>query len=447
MVMTQVSCGYRFCRLLALLLAVFSCRGNRNPVVAQVDRAVITVEDLLAVLPKSYEPGSESSVVWQALEGLINRELMVQEAERLGLDSAVSFPLELEKKGLVIYELFGDIGRQAQPVTEQELRRVYELLSYEVHCRVIAVRDRDTAEAIYQALNRGAGFDSMALRYSIHPSRMRGGDLGYIQEYFIEEPLRSAVLALKPGEWTKPVFFDSSYQIVQLLERRAVSPPPPPFNESKQQLAEQIRLARRRQAANEYVQKLRQRLIYNPEGLRVFYKPVDSITEAEREIWVAVRDSSKYVKVGRLLHIARRFPPDLDTAVRVYAIKRAIEDDLMYEDGLNRGLDRAPRVVEQLNRLRRKLLYESLYNRVITTQLTVTEDEVRGFYETHRDRYPGNDFNAVAGLIRNNLLLERREALFRQYLEGLRSRSRIKIDQRRVKAVINRLKSEKEKKG
>lgn len=437
--------GIRSLMMLALGMQFCVCRSGKDLTVASVNDVPISVEQLMAAIPRSYEPGTESAAVYQALEGLIDKELMVQEAERLGLDSVVAFPLELEKKGLVIYELFADIEEKTRPVTEQELRRVYDLLRYEVHCRVIAVRSPDTAEQVYQALTAGASFESLAVKYSIHPSRGRGGDLGYIQEYFIEEPLRSAVLGLKTGEWTRPIFFDSSYQIVQLLDRRPVAPPPPPFNESKQQLAEQLKISRRRQAANEYVRRLRQRLIYNPAGLRIFHKPVDSITEAEKEIWVAVRDSSKYVKVGRLLHIARQFPPGLDTVVRTYAIKRAIEDDLMFEDGLNRGLDRAPRVADQLNRLRRKLLYESLYNRVITNNITVSDEEVRQFYEAHRDRYPG-ELDAVAPLIRNNLFLERRERRWHEYRQELRSRSRIKVDEKKIKAVIHRLKSEKEKK-
>jgi len=158
-----------------------------------------------------------------------------------------------------------------------------------------------------------------------------------------------------------------------------------------------------------------------------------------------MRDSAKYVKVGRLLHIARRFPPYLDTAVRTYAIKRAIEDDLMYEDGLNRGLDRRPGVVEQLRKLRQKLLYETLYNRAITSQLTVSDEEVRQFYETHRERYPGNDWTAVAPLIRNNLFEERREVKFRQFVQELRTRMPVKVNANSLRTVINRLKTKKEK--
>jgi hypothetical protein len=430
-------------KVLLLLVCLLDCRPRPSAAVAVVNGVPITAEQLLSTIPQSIEPGRESAAVRECLEGLINKELFVQEAIRLGLDSAITYPLELEKKGLVIYELFSDIAHKIH-ISPQELERTYKLLGSEVHCRVISVRAETTAQRLYQELVDGAIFESLATKFSIHPSRTKGGDLGYIQEFYIEEPLRSAIAGLKPGSFTRPVFFDSSYQIVLMVDRRPVALPP--FNEAKQQLTEQLKLSRQRQAANEYIQNLRSRLVYNPAGLRVLTKPVDSITEAEREVWVAVRDGSKYVKVSRLLSIVRRFPPNLDTAIKTYAVKRAIEDDLMYEDGLNRKLDQVPKVAEQLRRLRYKLLYETLYNRAVSSQTSVTEDEVREYYQRNRDRYPGDDFAAVAPLIRNNLLQERQKARFNQFQKELRGRAQININQHRLNQVLREVISRKKEK-
>lgn len=426
--------------LLTLILVLLSgsC-GSSDPVVARVNNVSIKKSTLLKSLPQSIEPGKESTAVKDCLEGLINKELFVQEAVRLGLDSVIAYPLELEKKGLVIYELFSDIARSSPPVRAQELQQAYNLLSLQVHCRVIVVREETLAQRLYQDLQNGAQFETLAIRYSIHPSRTKAGDVGTFPAYYIEEPMRSAVLALQPGEYTKPVFFDSTYQIVLLLDRGPTDPPLPPFAEAKQQLEEQIKISRQRKAANEYIARLRARLVYNPLGLAIFYKPVDSITEAEKEVWVAVRDSSKYVKVSRLLHIARRFPPELDTALRTYAIKRAIEDDLLYEDGLQRRLDQTPTVKEQIERSRRKLLYETLYNRMVTSTIQVSDADIYNYYQNHRDRYPGEDFALVAPLIRNNLTIEQRTTRYQEYLVQLRSHAKIGVNQATLQNVINEI--------
>ena len=424
----------RIVKFLIIFILLLNCRRAATPAVALVNGLPITAAELTKALPQSIEPGRETTVVQEYLNGMINKELFIQEAIRLGLDSAIAYPLEMEKKLLLTYELFADIAQKTRP-TPQELQNAYNLLGTEIRCRLITVRDETTAQRLYQELLRGADFESLVVRFSIHPSKTNLGDVGYFQEFYLEEPLRSAVLALKPGDFTRPVFFDSNYQLVLLIDRKPVDPPLPPFNEAKQQLEDQLKISRQRQVANEYVKNLRARLVYNPAGLGVFHKPVDSISAEEKEIWVAVRDSSKYVKVGSLLHIARGFPVGLDTAIRTYAIKRAIEEDLMYEDALSRQLDRLPKVAEQLNRTRRKLLYETLYNRVISSQINIEEDEVKDFYQSHRDRYPTDDFNAVAPIIRNSLVIEHRNAHYQQFTRELRSRARININQR----LLNRL--------
>ncbi|MEO0049629.1 MAG: peptidylprolyl isomerase, partial [candidate division WOR-3 bacterium] len=251
----------RILKVLILSFILLNCRRATTPVVAFVNGVPITVEEFTKTLPASIDPGKETTVVQEQLAELINKELFIQEAIRLGLDSTIAYPLEIEKKGLLTYELFADVARQIR-ITPQELKNTYNLLGTEVRCRVISVRQETTAQRVYQELLQGALFETLATRLSIHPSKTSGGDIGYIQEYYIEEPLRSAISALKTGEFTKPVFFDSSYEIILLVDRRPVDPPLPPFNEAKQQLEEQLKISRQRQAANEYVKNLRARLVY-----------------------------------------------------------------------------------------------------------------------------------------------------------------------------------------
>ncbi|MEO0079584.1 MAG: peptidyl-prolyl cis-trans isomerase [candidate division WOR-3 bacterium] len=427
--------------LLAGLLGFGCAPKNGRGVVALVNGIPITLAELERQMPQTVPAQEESTIRRKTLEELIAKELFVQEAERQGLDSAIGYQLELEKKALVMRELFRTIAQQVRPVSELELKRDYELLKTEDRCQVIVVPDRTQAQRLIAELEMGVPFESLAVRHSIHPSRVEGGDMGYTPELYIDEPLRSAVIALTPGAWTQPILYDSNYAIIRLIDRRPADPPPPPFSELKQRLAEQLKLTRQRQAAANYMAELRRRLEFNPEGLRVFYKPVDSITESEKEIWVAIRDGRQYVKVGRLLHIGRRFPPYLDTAIRSYAIRRAIEEDIAYEDGLNRGLDKAPRVRAELAETRRRLLYDKFYEREVASQVTVSDSEVAAYYEAHRDRFLG-ELASVATLIRNDLTKERRTARYNEVLSRLRDKARIVVNER----VLHRAQRRKEKK-
>jgi len=251
------------------------------------------------------------------------------------------------------------------------------------------------------------------------------------------------VLAMESGRHSGPVGFGRNFQVVMLLERRPADPPPPPLGEMKQELEFRLKQQQRRRLANEYLNRLRDRLEFDDRGLDVLCKPVDSITDAEKEVPVAVKDKSKYVKVGRMLTVARRFPAGIDTAMRKYAIRRAIEEDLIYEDGLERNLDKLPGVREQVEEKRRNLLYEALFKKEILDKVAVGDDEVRAYFEQNRGNYPGGDLGSVASLIRNRLFEARRDSLFPLYRAGLRAGARIRVDE----AVLRSIKVAQEKKA
>ncbi|MEO0085162.1 MAG: peptidylprolyl isomerase [candidate division WOR-3 bacterium] len=299
---------------------------------------------------------------------------------------------------------------------------------------MIATDDSATAVEVERALARGEQFESLAARYSVHPSARAGGQVRELTEYEIDEPLRSRVARLRPGETTPVTPFDGGFVIVRLDERVPVDSVPD-FGAVRQRVKAELELVRRRAAARGYAERLRQRLVYNPEGLAILRRPVDSISEAEKEVWVAIRDSTQYVKVGRLLHIARRFPPGLDTALATYAIRRAIEEDLMYEEGLRRGLEKLPSVREELIKTRRRLLYELLYRREVAGRVSVDDSAVAEYYAAHRDRYPSGLTPEVASLISGQLRQERQRARLEEFSAGLRARARMTVNDRALKQV------------
>lgn len=403
------------------------CGRRSEPAVAVVDGTPITRSEFLAAVSRT--PGAENDTALRRriLDEMIDRILYHNEAVRLGLDSVIAYSLENEKKGLVIQELFRTLANESRPVTEMEVQEAYHLMGRVDSCRVIVVppESLELAGRILQQLDRGANFESLAVWHSIHTSAAQGGFVGAVRLYDIDEPVRNALIGLQPGGHTPPVLSHGVYQIVQLLGTRTESLPP--YGEIAQQLRAQLELARRREAANRYSSAIRERLEYRPEGLAVFHKPVDSMTPAELEMPVAIRDGRQYVKVKRLLHIARQFPEGLDNRIREMAIRRAIEEDLMYEDGLKRRLDRLPAVTETLEVYRRRFLYQALYRREISDRVVVTEEEARQFFLAHPERFPGGDFSAVAGLIIGRLREERQDSLFRALRDRLRKQASMKI--------------------
>ena len=422
------------------VLALVACAGSSSrQVVAVVNGEKIAAADVAAMLPQNLDSLRADTVKKQVLDGIITRKLFAHEAKREGMEKDAEYQVELEQKALVNARLADTVMAPGKRLTEAELQAAYKLLQVEAHVLVISVPDESLARRLAVELDQGAVFESLAVKYSKHRSAPRGGDVGFQSLLLIEEPLRTRVMLLKPGKHTEPTqvtdVWQTTWQIAELVETRPTNPGPPPLSQLGPELEKKLKQLQRRELWNQYMARLRQRITYNPEGLDILCKPIDSITEADRNVAVAYRDNSKYVKVARLLNVAARFTPLLDTAMKKYAVRRAIEEDLMYEDALRMGLEKTPDIVRQLAATREDVLYKALFKKEIADKLVVTDADVMDYYRQNRQNFTTPDSNQVAGMIRNRLLNERRDARMQEYVAGLKAKAKITINQAALAAV------------
>ncbi len=422
--------------LLLAVLALGACAGSSSrQVVATVNGEKITAADVAAMLPQNLDSLRADTVKKQVLDNIITRKLFAQEAKREGMEKDAEYQVELEQKSLVNQRLYDTITAPGNRLTDADVEAAYKLLATEAHLKVISVPTESLAQRLAAELDNGAVFDSLAVKYSKHPSAIKGGDAGFIPLLYIEEPLRSAAMSLKPGQHTEPMPVAGAWQIAELVETRPASPGPPPLEQYRPELERRLRQLQRRELANQYLASLRDRITYNPEGLDILSKPVDSITEADKDVAVAYKDKTKYVKVARLLPVAARFPADLDTAMKKYAVRRAIEEDLMYEDALRMGLDKSPDIVRQLAARREAVLYNALFKKEISDAVAVSDADVMDYFREHRNDFTSPDSSQVASMIRNRLLNDRRDERLQEYLAGLKAKAKITINQAALAAV------------
>jgi hypothetical protein len=417
-------------------LTFVACAGRPDrQAVAVVNGEAITAADVAAMLPENLDSLRADTVKKQVLDGIITRKLFAQEAKREGMEKDAEYQVELEQKALVNQRLYDTITAAGNRVTEMGVQSAYKLLQTESHLRLISVPDESLARRLAAELDQGAVFESLAVRYSKHATAAKAGDVGFVPLLYLDEPLRTRVMVLKPGQHTPPTLQDDAWQIVMVAETRPASPGPPPLGEYRQQLEYRLKQQQRREIANQYLADLRARLTYNPAGLDIMCKPVDSITEAEKDVAVAYKDKARYVKVARLLSVAKRFPAMLDTAMKKYAVRRAIEEDLIYDDALRRGLDKLPDVQLRLKAKREDVLYKALFKKEISDKLAVSDADVMDYFRQNRQNFTSPDSNQVAGMIRSRLLTERRDARMQEYVAGLKAKSKITINQAALAAL------------
>jgi peptidyl-prolyl cis-trans isomerase C len=271
--------------LLALFLALWGCDqwGGRLPehVLAQVNEEQITIDEFNQELKELIlEPGIESKgrdfgdLKEAYLDQVVERKILVQEARRLGikvsqeeLNQAITeikkdypgegFGEKLGLKGITLEEwkarleeklLAEKMIRNALyyrgEINEKEVLAYYEehLSSFQVpekvRARQIVVASEEESIQILKLLKRGENFEKLAMKRSLGPEKVEGGDLGYFSRG--EKPSEfDHVFNMEIGEISEMIKSPYGFHIFKLEEK--IEPRQIPFEEAKARVIQDLR--------------------------------------------------------------------------------------------------------------------------------------------------------------------------------------------------------------
>ncbi len=190
---------------------------------------------------------------------LINREVMVQEADKLGLDkeAAVRDEIRIARQNILIRALF-NAYLQKHPITEAQIKAEYAKFvksfgTTEYKAQHILVPSEKEAQDIIAQLKKGAKFSDLAKKYSKDAgSAANGGDLGWSTPNNYVPPFAKALEALKPGQYTQtPVQSQFGWHVIKLDATRPAKAP------TLDQLKPQIQAELQRQEITKYQNELR----------------------------------------------------------------------------------------------------------------------------------------------------------------------------------------------
>jgi peptidyl-prolyl cis-trans isomerase C len=193
-------------------------------------------------------------------EELINREILIQEADKLGLGNKpeVKNQVDLARQSIVIRALVTDYITK-NPVKEADMKAEYDKFKAqagdkEYHARHILVEKEDEAKAIIAKLKGGAKFEELAKQSKDPGSAPNGGDLDWASPGSFVKPFSDAMVALQKGQITEtPVKTQFGYHIIKLEDVRAAKVPS--YDEVKPQIAESLQ----QQKLQAYQQELRKK--------------------------------------------------------------------------------------------------------------------------------------------------------------------------------------------
>lgn len=178
-------------------------------------------------------------------EELINREILIQEADKLGLTNSpeVKNQVEIARQSIAIRALVQDFLKK-HPVSDADIKAEYDKFKSqagdkEYHARHILVDKEEDAKSIITKLKGGAKFEDLAKQSKDPGSAANGGDLDWASPASFVKPFSDAMVSLQKGQITEtPVKTQYGYHVIKLEDVRAAKIPT--MEEVKPQIAEAL---------------------------------------------------------------------------------------------------------------------------------------------------------------------------------------------------------------
>lgn len=208
--------GYFAC-LLCLIFASWMCssRVDEADIVASVGNTILTREAMSKMM--SWE-GMNPEQETEFIDRWVNRELLFQEAKRLGMDKSEDLSLELDlvEKEHLIQKLMDRTFAEKIRISDEEIGSYYEshreeftVSEDEVRVLHILTKTEADANAARQEIMAGKPFEDVARERSVGIFQESGGDLGFFKSGEVIPEIERYAFRLSEGEVSR--VFQSSY--------------------------------------------------------------------------------------------------------------------------------------------------------------------------------------------------------------------------------------------
>ncbi|MEX2602507.1 MAG: peptidyl-prolyl cis-trans isomerase [Balneolaceae bacterium] len=288
------------CLILCLVIAGCSDRdvNRESEVLARVGDQVLTLEQALSEIPKSVLQQDTLQAMENYQSSWIDRQILLQEALRIGLDENPELQRRFERLRSQLLEnalremLFSQSDADTD-VTREEAQAYYEthkdrfvLNERHVKFRHLTTRTRTDAENARQALLRGISWPDVTEQYSINPGlqlrqsehffpvSMAAADIPVMNQYMD----RIGIMEITPIHQ-----HGNGFHFVQLTERMEEGDHPD-LDWLISQIVEWLKMEKKQRLFNSYIRNLYLQADANNEIEQVNVREVPTLTPSVTEI-------------------------------------------------------------------------------------------------------------------------------------------------------------------
>jgi peptidyl-prolyl cis-trans isomerase C len=240
---------------------------EKNPVLARLDKEVITVEDYkaaLETLPPQLQWAVHQNKDLRAkfLDNIVKKRLLVKAAKAKGIkeDQEMRRKIAQFKDELILDQYLKEELKNTK-VTDKEVQEYYQNHKEEfktekqVRARHILLKEEAHAQKILKELQKGGDFPQLAKKYSVDKATAeKGGELGFFTQKDMVKPFADAAFSLKPGQLSPVVKTPFGYHIIQVEEVKPAEQKS--FNEVKAEIKSQLLQEKQQEAFNRLIAQI-----------------------------------------------------------------------------------------------------------------------------------------------------------------------------------------------
>jgi parvulin-like peptidyl-prolyl isomerase len=385
--------------VLVLAIAIVGCATghSKDAVLARVNDEPVTVQDLEEGFTGSHQGHGAllagQGAVRKFLEKVIDKQLLLQEARRIGLDQDP----EIEKAMTELAAkraaegLYQDEVKSTVEISEEEIVAAHERMGYRFQARRILVENREAAEKALVRFHAGEDFGEVALQVSRGPAAQKGGYLGIVRWGQLDPGLEEVLWSLETGQVSKPFKTEEGWNLVYVVDKVTLEPPPE-LDKVKPSIRAILTKRKARQRADDLFRDLTVRW-----KARIHEKALVEVVQA-RDVrepppdLVLAEAAGEKITLDKFLHRVdmdkvRKLPDTMALRAMRYLLEDEIFWILVRKEGLARGYGERPEVVREIERLRDDRAMNLLLSKVVYAKLEVSDEEAEGYYRDHPEEF------------------------------------------------------------
>jgi parvulin-like peptidyl-prolyl isomerase len=213
---------------LVLILGIIACNQEKSQqeLLARIEDHEIFLDDFRLFYEFDPNFGMDSTgmdALKDQLDTYIDRILATKKAEKENIweDPVYVRAYNWEKHQAMLRQLYREMVEKSVKVSEEETRQEYIALNMEVNIRHLFSKNEASAEELYQQLQKGEGFENLALQvFQDTILSKNGGNLGWLKLSDFDEDLANAIKKLPVNHISGPVASKWGYHIIEVLDRR-----------------------------------------------------------------------------------------------------------------------------------------------------------------------------------------------------------------------------------